>query len=103
MERKSEFRLFGDHLTGVFVDDEEVDPDWGKGTRPIIYFWHYSSCFRVYAYLSSFDPLFSANKDNSSLNVLRVQKYLNNSRMKELARDNMPFMGLEIHGLAEAK
>ena len=53
--------------------------------------------------LSTFDPLFSANKDNSSLNVLRVQKYLNNSRMKELARDNMPFMGLEIHGLAEAK
>ena len=38
MERKSEFRLFGDHLTGVFVDDEEVDPDWGKGTRSIIYF-----------------------------------------------------------------
>ena len=41
--------------------------------------------------------------NSSSLNVLRVQKYLNNSRMKELARDNMPFMALEIHGLAEAK
>ena len=36
-----------------------------------------------------------------SLNVLRVQKYLNNTRMKELARDNMPFMALEIHGLEE--
>lgn len=41
--------------------------------------------------------------NSSSLNVLRVQKYLNNSRMKELASDNMPFMALEIHGLAEAK
>jgi len=38
---------------------------------------------------------------SQSLNVLRVQKYLNKSRMKELARDNMPFMGLEIHGLKE--
>ena len=74
MERKSEFRLFADHLAGRFDEDEEVDPDWGK-----------------------------SNKDDSSLNVLRVQKYLNNSRMKELARDNMPFMALEIHGLAEAK
>ena len=36
-----------------------------------------------------------------SLNSLRVQKYLNNTRMKELARDNMPFMALEIHGLQE--
>jgi hypothetical protein len=35
------------------------------------------------------------------LNVLRVQKYLDKSRMKELARDNMPFMGLDIHGLKE--
>ena len=73
VEHKSEFRLFSDHLAGSFEDHEE-DPDWGK-----------------------------ANKDDSSLNVLRVQKYLNNTRMKELARDNMPFMALEIHGLAEAK
>ena len=36
-----------------------------------------------------------------SLNSLRVQKYLNNTRMKELASDNMPFMALEIHGLEE--
>ena len=26
---------------------------------------------------------------------------MNNTRMEELARDNMPFMGLEIHGLEE--
>ena len=38
---------------------------------------------------------------SQSLNVLRVQKYLDKSRMKELARDNMPFMGLDIHGLKE--
>ena len=38
---------------------------------------------------------------SQSLNVLRVQKYLDKTRMKELARDNMPFMGLDIHGLKE--
>jgi hypothetical protein len=32
-----------------------------------------------------------------------VQKYLDKSRMKELARDNMPFMGLDIHGLKEVE
>ena len=37
------------------------------------------------------------------MNVLRVKKYTNNSRLKQLARDNMPFMGLEIHGLEEIK
>jgi hypothetical protein len=36
-----------------------------------------------------------------SLNVLRVKKYMSNKRLKDLARDNMPFMGLEIHGLQE--
>ena len=35
--------------------------------------------------------------------MLRVKKYTNNSRLKQLARDNMPFMGLEIHGLEEIK
>ena len=37
------------------------------------------------------------------MNVLRVKKFTNNSRLKQLARDNMPFMGLEIHGLEEIK
>ena len=41
------------------------------------------------------------DEDEISLNILRVQKYMNNTRMEELARDNMPFMGLEIHGLEE--
>ena len=41
------------------------------------------------------------DENELSLNVLRVKKYLNNTRMKELARDNMPFMALEIHGLEE--
>ena len=41
------------------------------------------------------------DEDELSLNVLRVQKYMNNTRMKELASDNMPFMGLDIHGLQE--
>ena len=41
------------------------------------------------------------DENELSLNVLRVTKYLNNTRMKELARDNMPFMALEIHGLEE--
>ncbi len=37
-----------------------------------------------------------------SLNVLRVRKYSGaGSRMKQLARDNMPFMGLEVHGVEE--
>ncbi len=31
--------------------------------------------------------------------MLKVKKYSNNARMEELAKDNMPFMGLEIHGL----
>ena len=38
-----------------------------------------------------------------SLNVLRVKKYSNNAGLEELARDNMPFMGLQIHGLEETK
>ena len=41
------------------------------------------------------------DEDEISLNMLRVQKYMNNTRMEELARDNMPFMGLDIHGLQE--
>ena len=41
------------------------------------------------------------DENELSLNSLRVQKYMNNTRMKELARDNMPFMALEIHGLEE--
>ena len=45
----------------------------------------------------------SLNESENSLNVLRVKKYTNNSRLKQLARDNMPFMGLEIHGLEEIK
>jgi hypothetical protein len=43
------------------------------------------------------------NEDDASLNVLRVRKYTNNSRLKQLARDNMPFMGLEVHGLDEIR
>ena len=45
----------------------------------------------------------SLNESENSLNVLRVKKYTNNSRLKQLARDNMPFMGLDIHGLEEIK
>ena len=41
------------------------------------------------------------DENELSLNSLRVQKYMNNTRMKELARDNMPFMALEIHGLQD--
>lgn len=55
-----------------------------------------SSHFRLFK--EKFD---TSNDGESSLNVLRVRKYLNNTRMKELARDNMPFMALEIHGLEE--
>ena len=69
----------------------------------------YTSQFRLFGdhldgtFQSDDDDIDWGKANNSSLNVLRVQKYLNNSRMKELARDNMPFMALEIHGLAEAK
>lgn len=69
----AEFRLFDDFLANTFAEEVD-DPDWGK-----------------------------ANRESSSLNILRVKKYLNNSKMKELARDNMPFMALEIHGLAESR
>ena len=69
----------------------------------------YTSQFRLFGdhlegtFQSDDDDIDWGKANNSSLNVLRVQKYLNNTRMKELARDNMPFMALEIHGLAEAK
>lgn len=69
----------------------------------------YTSQFRLFGdhldgtFQSDNDDIDWGKANNSSLNVLRVEKYLNNSRMKELARDNMPFMALEIHGLAEAK
>ena len=38
-----------------------------------------------------------------TLNQLRVEKYLDTSKFKQLAKDNMPFMALEIHGLQEVK
>ena len=38
-----------------------------------------------------------------TLNQLRVEKYLDTTRFKQLAKDNMPFMALEIHGLQEIK
>ncbi|XP_040571942.1 uncharacterized protein [Lepeophtheirus salmonis] len=38
------------------------------------------------------------NKENS-INVLKVKKYINNTRMKELAKNNMPFMALEVHDI----
>lgn len=41
------------------------------------------------------------NKDASSLNVLRVNKYLNSTKLRRLAKDKMPFLGLEICGLDE--
>ena len=69
----------------------------------------YTSQFRLFGdhldgtFQSDDEDIDWGKSNSSSLNVLRVQKYLNNSRMKELARDNMPFMALEIHGLAEAK
>ena len=69
----------------------------------------YTSQFRLFGdhlegtFQSDDDDIDWGKPNSSSLNVLRVQKYLNNSRMKELARDNMPFMALEIHGLAEAR
>ena len=37
------------------------------------------------------------------MNQLRVEKYLDTSKFKQLAKDNMPFMALEIHGLQEVK
>ena len=33
-----------------------------------------------------------------TLNQLRVEKYLDTTKFKQLAKDNMPFMALEIHG-----
>lgn len=41
------------------------------------------------------------NQSTSSLNILKVKKYSNSTKMEKLARDNMPFMGLEIHGLED--
>ena len=38
-----------------------------------------------------------------TLNQLRVEKYLDTTKFKQLAKDNMPFMALEIHGLQEVK
>ena len=38
-----------------------------------------------------------------TLNQLRVEKYLDTSKFKQLAKDNMPFMALEIHGLQEVR
>ena len=38
-----------------------------------------------------------------TLNQLRVEKYLDTTKFKQLAKDNMPFMALEIHGLQDVK
>ena len=38
-----------------------------------------------------------------TLNQLRVEKYLDTTKFKQLAKDNMPFMALEIHGLQEVE
>ena len=38
-----------------------------------------------------------------SLNQLRVEKYLDTTKYKQLAKDNMPFMALQIHGLQEVE
>ncbi len=45
----------------------------------------------------------TVSSSSGSLNLLRVQKYSNSGRLKQLAKDNMPFMGLEIHGLEEIR
>ncbi|TRY69494.1 hypothetical protein TCAL_10757 [Tigriopus californicus] len=43
----------------------------------------------------------NANEETSSLNVLRVTKYFNSSKLRRFAKDKMPFLGLEICGLQE--
>ena len=50
--------------------------------------------FKIFA-----EPKIGAGE--KTLNQLRVEKYLDTTKFKQLAKDNMPFMALEIHGLQE--
>ena len=67
-------------------DSDEEMPDFNKISLP-----EYKP-FKIFTV-----PKIGAGE--KTLNQLRVEKYLDTSKFKQLAKDNMPFMALEIHGL----
>ena len=72
------------------MNPNEEEPDFNKIPLP-----KYEP-FKIFS-----EPQIGAGE--KTLNQLRVEKYLDTTKFKQLAKDNMPFMALEIHGLQEVK
>ena len=72
------------------MNPNEEEPDFNKIPLP-----KYEP-FKIFR-----EPQLGAGE--KTLNQLRVEKYLDTTKFKQLAKDNMPFMALEIHGLQEVK
>merc|ERR1712130_399621 len=73
-------------LNKMDMNPNEEEPDFNKIPLP-----KYEP-FKIFR-----EPQLGAGE--KTLNQLRVEKYLDTSKFKQLAKDNMPFMALEIHGL----